>query len=228
MSKTSASPNHRGPILAIDTASAQGGVAWFDGRRVSLRSWPAERTHTTTLLAEIHHLLDADGLAPRDIAAVAVAIGPGAFTGLRAGIGAAKGFHLAMGVPLIGISTLEAAALPFAVCGASIVASVPAGRERLVWAHYRVENADVVETRQPSNGTMAELASELAAANPVIVTGEFDSEQFRVLSALEGVLVPPAGLRTRQPASFAELGWRRWLSGRVDDPALLEPIYLAR
>lgn len=228
MPDAAASPTQRGPILAIDTASAQGGIACYDGQRLSLRSWPADRSHTTTLLAEIHHLLDADGLAPREIAAIAVAIGPGAFTGLRVGIGAAKGFHLATGVPLIGISTLAAAALPFAVCGQTIVATVPAGRGRLVWAHFRADGADVAETRPPRNGTIVELAAELASASGVIVTGELGQEQIETLSGIADVNVPPETLRVRQPASLAELGWRRWLAGRADDATALEPVYISR
>ena len=228
MSHSVIAPTQRGPILAIDTASAQGGIAWYDGQRLSLRSWPAERSHTTTLLAEIHHLLDADKLAPRDIAAVAVAIGPGAFTGLRVGIGAAKGFHLATGIPLIGVSTLEAAALPFAACRHPIVATVPAGRGRLVWAHFHVDDSGLVETREPRNGTIAELTGELALGPGAIVTGELDHDQIARVSEIAGTIVPPPALRPRQPASLAELGWRRLLTGRVDDAAALEPIYLSR
>ena len=104
------------PILSIDTSSSQGGIALYDGRTLSTRSWPAERSHTTTLLSEIHHLLDRAEVRVPELAAVAIAIGPGAFTGLRVGFGVAKGFHLATKVPLIGISTLEATALGYATC----------------------------------------------------------------------------------------------------------------
>lgn len=228
MDESARAPIQRGPILAIDTASAQGGIAWYDGRRLSLRSWPAERSHTATLLAEIHHLLDTDQLAPRDIAAVAVAIGPGAFTGLRVGIGAAKGFHLATGIPLIGVSTLEAAALPFAACRRPIVATVPAGRGRLVWSQYRVDGSDLVEMQTPHNGTIAELTDELALASGAIVTGEFDEEQAARLSEVAGAIVPPPALGIRQPASLAVLGWRRMLAGQIDDAAALEPVYVSR
>ncbi len=216
------------PILAIDTSTAQGGIAWYDGVHLSLRSWPSEGSHTTTLLAEIHHLLDAHGLGPRDIAAIAVAIGPGAFTGLRVGIGVAKGFHLATGVSLIGVSTLETTALPFAACGRSIVATIPAGRGRLVWAHYRADSIGIVEARPPRNGTVAELSEELAMTEPVIVAGDLDRQQIEVISEIEGTIVPPAALRCRQPPSLAEIGWRRWQDGQIDDATALEPIYLSR
>jgi tRNA threonylcarbamoyl adenosine modification protein YeaZ len=216
------------PILTIDTSSAQGGIAWYDGAQLSLRSWPAERSHTTTLLAEIHHLLDADGIAPRDIAAIAVAIGPGAFTGLRAGIGAAKGFHLATDVPLIGVSTLAATALPFTACGQPVVPTVAAGRGRLIWSHYRADGAGVVQTRPPRNGTIGDLVAELATADDVIVCGELNDQQVEAVAGIDGVIVPPAALRSRQPSSLAEIGWRRWLAGQIDDATALEPVYLSR
>jgi tRNA threonylcarbamoyladenosine biosynthesis protein TsaB len=217
-----------GPLLTIDTASAQGGVALYDGRALSTRSWPADRSHTTTLLAEIHHLLDAAALGVPDLAAVGVAIGPGAFTGLRVGLGAAKGFHLATGVPLIGISTLEAAALPFAACGVPVVAAVAAGRGRLVWAHYAPRDGRLSEITLPRNGTVNELADEARQTSAVLVTGELDTEQAETVACLPTVTLPPAPLRVRQPAALAELGWRRLLAGALDDAAALEPIYPTR
>ena len=137
------------PILSIDTSSGQGGVALYDGRRLSTRSWPADRSHTTTLLSEIHHLLDRAGIRVRDLAAVAIATGPGTFTGLRVGFGVAKGFHLAAGVPLIGVPTLEATALAFISCLTPIVAVVSAGRGRLVWARYEASSESLTQSHAP-------------------------------------------------------------------------------
>jgi tRNA threonylcarbamoyladenosine biosynthesis protein TsaB len=214
--------------LAIDTSSTQGGMALYDGNALSVRSWPAGRSHTTTVLAEIHHLLDVAGLDVRELAAIAVAIGPGAFTGLRVGIGVAKGFHLAHGAPLVGVSTLEATALPFATCGAAVVATVNAGRGRLAWAWYAPASNDVSESQPPRNGTVAELAAELAGDGPAIVVGELDAEQEAIVANIEGVFVPPRPFRIRQPGAIAEMGWRRWLSRMVDDAANLEPVYLSR
>jgi tRNA threonylcarbamoyladenosine biosynthesis protein TsaB len=216
------------PILSIDTSSGQGGLAIYDGRRLSTRSWPADRSHTTTLLSEIHHLLDGADAGVRDLAAVAIATGPGAFTGLRVGFGVAKGFHLATGVPLIGIPTLDAAALGFATCGIPVVAVVGAGRGRLVWASYNTNPEGLVQSRPPRNGTMGEFIEELRESVPALVTGEIDDDQAGLIARLEGVSLPPAPLRTRQPGALAELAWRRWRVGNVDEARAIEPIYLSR
>jgi len=180
------------------------------------------------LLAEIHHLLDRAEVRVRDLAAVGIATGPGAFTGLRVGFGVAKGFHLATGVPLIGIPTLEAAALAFATCGIPIVAVVGAGRGRLVWARYQSGIAGLVQERAPRNGTVSELIDELNRSDPVLVTGEITQDQADLIHRIEGVTVPPVALRLRQPAAIAELAWRRWRVGDVDKAGAVEPVYLSR
>jgi tRNA threonylcarbamoyladenosine biosynthesis protein TsaB len=218
----------RRPLLAVDTSSSQAAVALYDGHSLSTRSWAAERSHTTTLLAEIHHLLEAASLDASDLGAIAIATGPGAFTGLRVGFGVAKGLHLATGAPLIGISTLEATALPFAWASLPIVAVVGAGRSRLVWALFTSDDDSMVEARAPRNGTIDEMIAELVDSSLVIVAGELDDAQESTLSAADRVLLPPRVIRMRQPAALAELAWRRWQREDVDDATVLEPMYLSR
>jgi tRNA threonylcarbamoyladenosine biosynthesis protein TsaB len=220
-------PDER-PILCIDTSSNQGGIALYDGQALSTRSWPAERSHTTTLLSEIRHLLDRAEVRARDIAAVAIATGPGAFTGLRVGFGVAKGIHLATEVPLIGISTLEATALGYATCGTPIVAVIGAGRGRLVWARYEASGAGLDQSQPPRNGTVSELVEELRRSGRILVTGELDHDQAGLIGQLEGISLPPLPLRTRLPGALAELAWRRWRAGNVDDASAIEPVYLSR
>jgi len=221
------SPDVR-PILSIDTSSSQGGIALYDGLALSTRSFPAERSHTTTLLSEIHHLLDRAQTSVRELAAVAIATGPGAFTGLRVGFGVAKGFHLATKVPLIGISTLEAAAFGFATCATPVVAVIGAGRGRLVWAGYEASSLGLDQSRPPRNGTVSELVEELRGSGPLLVTGELDDDQAGLIDRLDGISLPPSPLRTRNPGAFAELAWRRWKAGDVDEASTIEPVYLSR
>ena len=216
------------PILSIDTSSGQGGVALYDGRRLSTRSWPADRSHTTTLLSEIHQLLDRAEISVRELAAVAIATGPGTFTGLRVGFGVAKGFHLAASVPLIGVPTLEATALAFVSCMSPIVAVVGAGRGRLVWARFEASTEGLTQSRAPRNGTVSELIDELNGSGPVLITGEFDEDQAGLFDRIVGVSMPPAALRIRHPGALAELAWRRWQAGQLDDARTIEPVYLSR
>ena len=150
-------------LLAIDSSTDQAGVGLYDGVRVAELSWVAGRTQTASLLGQIQHLLTLHQLTPSDLAAIAVAIGPGTFSGLRVGISVAKGLVLGLGIPLVGVPTLTAAALPLAGAGAAVVAIVAAGRDRLVWAEYRDQRRGLAETAPPRNGTAEELAADLGA-----------------------------------------------------------------
>jgi tRNA threonylcarbamoyladenosine biosynthesis protein TsaB len=225
-----ANPTDQHHILVIDTSTAQGCVVLYDGLHLSARSWPADRTHTTTLLGEIHHLLAGVGIASDALAAVAVTSGPGAFTALRVGMGVAKGFHLAADTPLIDIPTLEATALPYALAHDLIIATLPAGRGRLVWQHYAGAGNDVTSHSEPRNGTVDDLIAELSATPDLrfVIAGELAPEHADVLAAIENAVVPPAALRYRQPGALAELAWRKWQAQELADPTRLEPIYLSR
>jgi tRNA threonylcarbamoyladenosine biosynthesis protein TsaB len=216
-------------ILVIDTSTAQGSVALYDGQQLSTRTWPAARTHTTTLLGEIHHVLAGAGIASDALSAVAVTSGPGAFTALRVGMGVAKGFHLAADTPLIAVSTLEATALPYAA-HERIVAALPAGRGRLVWQHFGSSGDAVTPLGDPRNGTGDDLVDELSADPDThfIIAGELTPEHAELLAAVPTATLPPAALRYRQPGAVAELAWRKWLAQDLADPMLLEPVYLSR
>lgn len=214
-------------LLALDTSTEHAGVALFDGAHLAEIAWPAGRDQTVTVLAQVHHLLDLNGLTVRDIAAVAVATGPGMFSGLRVGAGVAKGLVLGLGVPLLGVPTLDAAALPYADADRPTIAVVAAGRGRLVWAGYGPTPAGWQQTVPPRNGTAADLAARLAAAPaPVIVTGELTPEQAEILRDTGNALVPSPALRPRRPAAVAALAWDRFVAGDVDDAVSLEPVYV--
>ncbi len=215
-------------VLTIDTSSPQGSIALYDGTRLSTRSWPAGRSHTTTLLSEIHHLLDTAGVEIATLAAIGVAIGPGTFTGLRVGLGVAKGFHLAAGCPLIAVSTLEATALPFAGCGIAVVPVVAAGRSRLTWARYEPIDNGLHAPAPPRNSTVDELVEALAEDGSSIVTGELTDDEAAIVRSLPNTTVPALPLRLRHPGAFAEITWRRLNLSDFDDVTLIEPIYLSR
>ncbi|MDQ2653928.1 MAG: tRNA (adenosine(37)-N6)-threonylcarbamoyltransferase complex dimerization subunit type 1 TsaB [Chloroflexota bacterium] len=224
-----ANPGDQSHILVIDTSTAQGCVALYDGVHLSTRTWPADRTHTRTLLGEIHHLLAGAGISSDALAAVAVTSGPGAFTALRVGMGVAKGFHLAADTPLIAVATLEATALPFAV-HERIVATLPAGRGRLVWQHFTSAGDAVAPLAEPRNGTGDDLVADLAATPDAVfvIAGELVPEHAEQLAAVPNAILPPPALRYRQPGALAELAWRKWQGQDLADPMLLEPIYLSR
>ena len=83
-------------ILAIDTATRMASIALYDGGRVhSEETWHSRRNHTVELMPSLVRLLDRQGVSPPELTGVAVALGPGSFTGLRIGLSVARARPLA-------------------------------------------------------------------------------------------------------------------------------------
>ena len=99
-------------ILSFETSSKAASVALIEDGKLLAESYQnTGMTHSQTLMVMAQDMLKACGLGPGDVDAVAVANGPGSFTGVRIGVAAAKGFAWGGEKPLVGVSTLEAMAL---------------------------------------------------------------------------------------------------------------------
>jgi tRNA threonylcarbamoyladenosine biosynthesis protein TsaB len=95
-------------ILAIDTATDWVGLALHDGSSVLAEfGWRSRRTQTIELAPAVAQLWARTGVSAGDLSAIAVAIGPGSYTGLRVGLALAKGMALGQNLPLIGVPTLD-------------------------------------------------------------------------------------------------------------------------
>ena len=96
-------------ILGIDTSCASAGVALIrDDAVIGRVAQVDKRTHSVNLLPEIQALLESNSLAPSMLELIAVTAGPGSFTGLRIGASTAKTMARALGIPVIGVNTLDA------------------------------------------------------------------------------------------------------------------------
>jgi tRNA threonylcarbamoyladenosine biosynthesis protein TsaB len=215
-----------GALLAIDTSTLAAGLALYrDVGVLAELQWPAGRAQTAALLAEVERLLALAGLAVGELGAVATATGPGSFNGLRVGMSAAKGLAFALGVPLVGIPTLDATAYPHGGAGRPIRAVLAAGRGRFVSALYRWQDGATVRAGDYANTTLDGLAALLV--EPTLVCGEVGAGETRrlaELAPLAQVVSPALGLR--RAACLAELAWGQLRRGESDDVDRLEPIYL--
>jgi tRNA threonylcarbamoyladenosine biosynthesis protein TsaB len=125
-------------LLALDTSTRFAGIALYEPGQgiISEANWHAGAQHTVALLPRVSQMMQEQGAAVADLRAIAVALGPGSFTGLRVGLAAAKGLALAIGVLLIGIPTLDVTAYPHRLQSLPVIAIVQAGRGRVCWARY--------------------------------------------------------------------------------------------
>jgi tRNA threonylcarbamoyladenosine biosynthesis protein TsaB len=220
------------PVLAIDTATRYAGLALFDGERLFCElTWRAIQNHTTTLMPNLVRMLDQQGLDVTGVGGVAVALGPGSFTGLRIGLSMAKGLSLACGVPLVGVPTLDivvSSCVPLSLERRPfpIRAILEAGRGRYCAADY-----EWMEDRLEQRGDYRILAHDDIASGveePTLFCGEISLEAEQALRSHLGSAanVVPAASRLRRPGHLAELGWQRLSRGEQDDPGALSPIYL--
>ena len=118
-------------LLAIDTSTAQIGLALYDGTSVPGEFvWHSGLHHTEELAPALAELLRRVGIKMDAVTALGVALGPGSFTSLRVGLAFVKGLVLACHIPIVGIPTLDivAAAVPLPSLSAPFVPRKPAGR----------------------------------------------------------------------------------------------------
>lgn len=211
-------------LLAVDTSTAQVGLALYDGARVLAEcAWRSAQRHTVELAPAAADLLKRCGAAMDEVGALGVALGPGSFTSLRVGLSFVKGLALARHLPLAGIPTLDilAAAQPHGRY--ALLCAIQAGRGRFALGVYKGSRKGW-QAQGPARVVSLEGLVAQAQA-PSVVCGEFSAEEIQQLKAAGIRLASPAA-SLRRPALLAELAWARWQAGKMDEAASLAPIYL--
>ena len=136
-------------ILAMESTAKAASVALVrDGVLVAQSTQCSGLTHSRTLLPMAEQALRQSGLTLRDMDAVAVARGPGSFTGIRIGVSAAKGLCWGADKPAVGVSTLEAMAWNAVDCarpGSLICCAMDARRSQIYNALFRIEKTGDAE-----------------------------------------------------------------------------------
>jgi tRNA threonylcarbamoyladenosine biosynthesis protein TsaB len=213
-------------LLAVDTSTAQVGLAVYDGAQVLGETmWRSKQHHTVELAPAVVELLKRSGLSMAEFRALGVAIGPGSFTSLRVGLSFVKGLALACDLPLIGIPTLDIYAAAQPASKLPLLTVIQAGRGRLAVGWYKSTRNGWQAQGDARVVTTDSLIYEIRV--PTLVCGEFTAEERQRLAKdeLNVKLVSPAG-SVRRPALLAELAWARWQKGEMDEEASLAPIYL--
>jgi tRNA threonylcarbamoyladenosine biosynthesis protein TsaB len=157
------------PILALDTCLGACSAAVIDGDRVlASRSEPMTRGHQERIGVLVGEVVGLSGVGFSDLARIGVTIGPGSFTGLRVGLSFAKGLALALGVPCIGIGTLEALA---AGGGGDFVAAALDARMGQVYLQVFDRGVALMAPDALEPGVAAARLAELHSGGPVTLIG---------------------------------------------------------
>ena len=220
-------------ILCIDTATENGTVAVLrdDGSAASVR-WRSEGRHGENLFGYIESALAEVGASREELSLIGVDIGPGRFTSLRVGLGAAKGLALGLGLPIVGVSSLRV--LARAIKGDAALVRVPvmnAYRGDVFSAAYMIGESGVEELAGPLFGPPEVVFGQIRTAvlgRPVAAGGEGVRPHAAVIEAVLGVKVDEAKMSfdaSGSDAIVAEVQHALRTTGPADLDSL-EPEYL--
>jgi tRNA threonylcarbamoyladenosine biosynthesis protein TsaB len=204
-------------------------------------TWLAGGQHSQTLMPHVDRLLVQCGLRPADLGAIAVALGPGSYNGLRVGVATAKGLALALDIPLLGVPTLDVLAYPHRRTAFTVQPLLDARRGEFATARYRTWRGHWNRLDDYRLATLDEICA--GVERRTLFCGEFApavADALRERLGRRAHFASPAdGLR--RAGYLAELAWARWQArapfgqekghgqaGESDDPDTLEPIYLRR
>lgn len=213
--------------LAIDTSTDHASLAIIrKGYVLAELSWLSQQNHSAELMPSLSQLLERTKASLKTTTGIIVAIGPGSFNGLRIGISTAKGLAFSMGIPLVGINTLEATSYQYAEGGLPVCPIFNAGRGEIVTAIYQKKGDQWRQVIKQHICKLDDLIREIT--EKTIFCGEPTTvflEQIRDKLGRKAI-IPSLASRLRRAAFLAELGIKRLETGDHDAPASLQPIYL--
>lgn len=203
------------------------GVALLRDGIVVADQWIDERSaHAEKLFGLADTVLRGANLAPRDLDAFAVSIGPGSFTGLRIGLSAVKGFHLALGKPVVAVPTLMALAyrcMPLlAEDGGHILAVLDARRDEAYCQTFRVADGILTPAGDVDARTVAEIVRTLPVGT-VVVTGDARQKIAAGLPDGHAVVLADDAMARCSAAAVAQIAAAMFVRGEVADAGTLEP-----
>ena len=218
-------------ILGIDSSGLVASAAILsDDTVVSEFTVNNKKTHSQTLLPMIEQVVKMAGIELEELDAIAVAAGPGSFTGLRIGSSTAKGMALALKKPILSIPTLEGLAYRLTPVTDELVCPLMDARRNQVYTGiYQNKKEGIEAVRQQEAVAIEELIEQVnALERPVVFLGDGVPVQKEALEA--NITVPyrfaPAHLNRQSASAVAALGVVYYKEGKSEDARDHKPIYL--
>jgi tRNA threonylcarbamoyladenosine biosynthesis protein TsaB len=214
-------------ILGIDTATWRASVGLLiDGEVVAEQSQVANGSHAVTVLPLLADTLRRAGCTVRDLDAIAVSNGPGAFTGLRIGLSVTKGLACATGVPVVAVPTLEALARTLTHHQGVIWTILDARKGELYAACFESQSGMVHRLTPDAVVTAAELVRHITV--PCVVVGDALPRYAAFLEEHLGdrATLLPYEIYGPRGGVVAAMGWERLQAGASEPAACIEPFYV--
>ena len=216
-------------VLAFETSAKAASVALSDGEKLLGESYQnTGLTHSQTLLPMAQDLLKSCGYTPQQVEAVAVAAGPGSFTGIRIGVAAAKGFSWGKELPCYGVSTLEAMALNLGVYDGYVVPVMDARRSQVYTATFLADKGKLSRLCEDRAISLEQLGEELKNYEKcVFLVGDGSNLCYNTLKDTAPELVLPPEHRMHQRAAGVALATAQMIAAGIGgNGAELTPNYL--
>ena len=213
-------------LLAFETSAKAGSVALFDGQKLLGEQYlNSGMTHSQTLLSMAESVLSLCGKTAQEVNAVAVANGPGSFTGVRIGVAAAKGFAWGGEIPIYGVSTLEAMALGLGVFDGYVCPVMDARRAQVYNALFYVNQGVMTRVTEDRAIALSDLENELKTLEkPIFLVGDGSNLCYNTLiEAIPNLVLPPESKLHQRAVG---VGLAALQQNAPDAPEALAPNYL--
>ncbi|MDG2212126.1 MAG: tRNA (adenosine(37)-N6)-threonylcarbamoyltransferase complex dimerization subunit type 1 TsaB [Acidimicrobiales bacterium] len=215
-------------ILGIESAGSQVGCAigGHEGVLASAHTGKG-RQHAESLAPQIDFVRRQAGIEFSELGVVAVDVGPGLYTGLRVGISSATTIAHALGIPMIGISSLDLLAFPARWTSRLIVTALDARRGELFTALFRKVPGGIQRIRDPQVNTPQELLAELMTIEePALLVGDGALRYQEIFSSIRRVEMAEQGLANPSARSLVQLAHAQALREEFVPSWDIKPVYL--
>ena len=216
-------------ILAFETSAKAASTALLeDGRLLGEIYQNTGLTHSQTLMVMAEDLLKQCGKTVGEISAVAVAEGPGSFTGVRIGVAAAKGFAWGAELPCCGVSTLESMAELAGIWQGYLCPCMDARRSQVYNALFYVNQGQIQRLTPDRAIALTELKKELEnLQEPIFLVGDGSNLCYNtLLESVPGLVLPPEHRMHQRAVGVALAAAKKLAAGEACDGAALVPNYL--
>ncbi|ANW99827.1 tRNA threonylcarbamoyladenosine biosynthesis protein TsaB [Thermoclostridium stercorarium subsp. thermolacticum DSM 2910] len=218
-------------ILALDTSAQAASVAVVkDGYLTGEITIRNGKTHSQKVIPMIHQLLEMLDYKPEDLDMLAVANGPGSFTGLRIGVVTIKAMAYALNLPVVEVSTLMALAYTVSAPDGLVCPVMDARNRQVYTGLYKIGNESVSVLMEDTGIAIEELVSKLRAYDmPIHFVGDAVSlyEDYILDQGIKARFAPD-NIFTHRAAAVAYLAWLMQKDGKVTDAFHVVPNYLRK